>query len=498
MSADQQDMMSLLEGTMFSGYDPMSINLDPNDAMVSLMNPSTQQPGPDQTFSPTDVVASMAGAVHMPVAPAGPSGSASTNSSLSDFTKRRNWPARVIEELKDLLHILDADGKIKHTSPSLERLTGHKPEDVREQFLTKYLHPDDIGLFTTEFHECIASGAPLRMFHRFRKMDGEYIIFETVGHAHIAPARFAPNPQNQSPFCQAVFLMSRQYPTKNSSLLDSFLEHKIENERLKRRIAELRKEEADDLDESQRTWRQSQEGRSDITASEDTTQTGTPTPYGSITLTDGSMPPPERPSALNTALTRENLEGIAGSRPDSIREKMARYEGTTQADTIERLTGLRYQEGERSRGITTGNGSPTLIKGDAGIVIPMDRDPRTGEKKKKVKVAEEYVCTDCGESIPPIYQVVSPRSFPGYQVPLILRNGERDPADPKHFAMHAVFAGQKRRRKRILRPVGYKRAKHLWSTNSVKADLMCCFSHLSVSFFGYLKGSYSHQFVYQS
>ena len=98
---------------------------------------------------------------------------------------------------------------------------------------------------------------------------------------------------------------------------------------------------------------------------------------------------------MNVALTRENLEGVtAGNRPDSIRDKMARYEG---ANTIEMLTGLRYQDGERSRGITTGSHSPTLIKGDAGIAIPIDRDPRTGEKKKKLKVAEEYVCTDCGK-----------------------------------------------------------------------------------------------------
>merc|ERR1712000_31042 len=74
---------------------------------------------------------------------------------------------------------------------------------------------------------------------------------------------------------------------------------------------------------------------------------------------------------------------------------MARYEGA-YTDTIEMLTGLRYVEGERSKGITTGNASPTLIKGDAGIAIPVDRDPRTGEKKKKLKASEEYVCTDCG------------------------------------------------------------------------------------------------------
>lgn len=388
----------MLDSPMFSSYDTMSMNLGPNDALAqSYMDSSAQQPGPESTFSPGDAAVSMAGAGPMPVAAVVPSGSASNNTSnLSDFTKRRNWPARVVEEFKDLLQILDADGKIKHVSPNVEKLTGHKPEEVREQFLTKFLHPDDVGIFTTEFHECIASGAPLRIYYRFRSKDGEYIIFETVGHAHIAAARFAPNPHNQSPFCQAVFMMARQYPTKNSSLLDSFLEHKIENERLKRRIAELKKEEAEDLEvDSQRTWRQSQEGRSDMTVSEEATQAGgTPTAY----TRDGSITPSDQPPSLNTALTRENLEGIAGSRPDSIRDKMARYEGATHTDTIEMLTGLRYQEGERSRGITTGNGSPTLIKGDAGIVISMDRDPRTGEKKKKGnKVAEEYVCTDCGK-----------------------------------------------------------------------------------------------------
>ena len=78
---------------------------------------------------------------------------------------------------------------------------------------------------------------------------------------------------------------------------------------------------------------------------------------------------------------------------------MARYEGASHADTIEMLTGLRYAEGERSHGITTGHRSPALlITGDAGIVIPADRDQRTGEKmKKKQKTADEYVCTDCGE-----------------------------------------------------------------------------------------------------
>lgn len=82
---------------------------------------------------------------------------------------------------------------------------------------------------------------------------------------------------------------------------------------------------------------------------------------------------------------------------------MARYEGNSHVDSIEMLTGLRYREGERSHGISTGGTSPALIRGDAGIDIPADKsDPRynTGafldKRPKKVKSADEYVCTDCG------------------------------------------------------------------------------------------------------
>lgn len=317
---------------------------------------------------------------------------------LTEFTKRRNWPAKVVEELKDFLQILDAHGRIKYASPSVTSVTGYQAEDIVERFLKEIIHPDDVGTFTSEMNESIATGSPMRMFYRLRKKDGTYAIFETVGHAHIASAKFAPNPENKTAFCQAVFVMSRPYPTKNAQLLDSFLEHKIENERLRRRIAELRREEEEE-EASQRSWLEGQETATttNMTPSEDMqSQSGTFSNHPA-SMDSSAMPPPERPSSLNMTLTRENLEGVtAGNRPDSLRDKMARIGSASHTDTIEMLTGLRYLEGERSRGITTGNHSPTLIKGDAGIAIPMDRDPRTGEKKKKLKVAEEYVCTDCG------------------------------------------------------------------------------------------------------
>ncbi len=315
---------------------------------------------------------------------------------LTEFTKRKNWPAKVVEELRDLLVILDANGRVIHVSPSITPLTGFEADYIIGQRLQDFIHIDDVGVFVAELNESIANGTPLRLFYRMKKKDDSYVTLESLGHAHIAAAKFAPNPNNQSPFCQAVFMMSRPYPTRNAALLDSFLEHKIENERLKRRIAELRREEADDLEETQMVWQQgqqsAQEGRSDVTRSEG----AVPTPSANLPTLYPAPVSDESAAARHIALTRENLEGMAGGQLDSIRDKMARYEGQSHGDTIELLTGLRYMEGERSRGISTGSGSPKLIKGDAGIALPLDRDPRTGEKKK-TRVPEEYVCTDCGK-----------------------------------------------------------------------------------------------------
>lgn len=402
---DGNDLMSFLDSNMGS-FPDMPMNFDGGDDATTMSGTDLEKSNND-TSTQGAVARSenqfntasnnVPGAGPMPPGAFGQLGQIAAGSTLTEFTKRRNWPAKVVEELKDFLQILDANGRIKYASPSILNVSGHSTEEIQDVFLKDLIHPDDQGVFVAELNESIASGNPLRMFYRFKKKDGAYTIFETIGHAHIAAAKFAPNPSNQSPFCQAVFMMARPYPTKNAGLLDSFLEHKIENERLKRRIAELRREEEADADEAQKAWTMSQDARSDMAPSEETGASSAATPFFRADNTgDRGMSQSDR-DALNIALTRENLEGaVGGNRPDSLRDKMARYEGSSHTDTIEMLTGLRYIEGERSKGITTGNASPTLIKGDAGIAIPVDRDPRTGEKKKKLKTSEEYVCTDCG------------------------------------------------------------------------------------------------------
>ncbi|OAG14046.1 hypothetical protein CC77DRAFT_578912 [Alternaria alternata] len=94
--------------------------------------------------------------------------------------------------------------------------------------------------------DAIATGDPLRFFHRFRKADGDWIIFESYGHAHLNEDSSRISVQRGSINDGGFFITARPYPTKSAALIDSFLEHKIENLRLTNHLRELQDDGEDD------------------------------------------------------------------------------------------------------------------------------------------------------------------------------------------------------------------------------------------------------------
>lgn len=376
-----------------SGYDPMDTSLSMGENGV---RPDTSDVDPNAVGG-----GPLPAGFGVPVSQSG-------TSTLTEFTKRRNWSQRVLEEIKDMLYILTPDGRIVFVSPSTKALTGYDPQELNGKFISDYIHTDDSALFVREFNESIATGNQLRFFYRFRTAENKYTIFECHGHPHltndVSHLEITGGPVNTAGFCRGFFMLARPYPTGNSSLLDSFIEHKIENVRLQARIAALKSEEAEEADVQQKHYHKRPGGAGTRTESTELTAASPSQTSGGIPADVQSMPPPAKPTISNIALTREALdEANAFARPDSINDKMARYEGSSHVDSIEMFTGLRYREGERAHGISTGGTSPALIRGDAGIDIPADKtDPRYGgsgyldKKPKKVKSADEYVCTDCG------------------------------------------------------------------------------------------------------
>lgn len=405
------NMMNQLDMSMYSDDIDMDLGNPPNGLYNSMEATSAQNAENEQKESSDNQLAmSGVGAGPLPTGFGAPSVQ-NPGSTLTEFTKRRNWSQRVLEELKDMLYILTPDGRLLYVSPSVKSLTGYDAQDLNGKFISELIHQDDSALFVREFNESIATGHPLRFFYRFRTSENKYIIFEAHGHPHLtsehSQLQMTGVPANSAGLCRGFFMMARPYPTKNSELLDSFLEHKIEHERLQARIAALKREEVEEAESSARNKTHKRlNGHDSATISDSVDVDDIPfsNSMGGEYADSNAMPPPAKPTISNTALTREALdEANSFSRPDSITDKMARYEGSSHVDSIEMFTGLRYREGERSLGISTGGTSPALIRGDAGIDIPADKsDPRYNgsslldKRPKKVKSADEYVCTDCG------------------------------------------------------------------------------------------------------
>ncbi|KAH0559544.1 hypothetical protein GP486_003936, partial [Trichoglossum hirsutum] len=358
------DLMEGMESLLPSNMD-VSVNLDgasdpqaftPVTAhLANSQQQSTEIPGDSSTVIADGV--SSTGIGPLPTGFNVQSSPVGGGSTLTEFTKRKNWTQRILEELKDFLHILTPDGRIIYVSPSAKALTGYEPEELVGKFIVDFIHADDSGTFVREFNESIASGNALRFFYRFKMIDGKYTIFESHGHPHLTSDAATFGPNNSASFCRGFFMMARPYPTKNSRLLDSFLEHKIENERLSRRIADLKREEKEDNESQQHQWSQKQQGQQNpLIPVAESDRAGSAT----LALNNSMLPPTKRPHLSITTLTRRNLdEANTITKSDSIYDKMARYEGATHIETIEMLTGLRYRDGERSQGISTGDTSPT-------------------------------------------------------------------------------------------------------------------------------------------
>ncbi|KAH8813272.1 hypothetical protein F5884DRAFT_726929 [Xylogone sp. PMI_703] len=322
-----------------------------------------------------------------------PQSKLTARNTLPDFCREKNWPQRVVGQLKDVLHVLTSDGRILYSSPSSQYLLGYPQIELVGKFIVDFIHPDDSGIFVQEFNESIVTGNALHFFYRFRRKDGSYGIFESNGHPHLT-SDAALGPNNTSGSCQGFFMMAKPYPTKNAALLDSFLEHKIENERLTKRIKALKKEEAEDAEDMQRyllekngTLSGSGSGSGDVLTHPTTLQPSKSNP-DAITM----QPPTRSATAIPMSVREETKDSTINMLQETIKDKI----GAGNTDIIEMFTGLKYREGERSYGLSTGDTGPTVIKSDSGNSASSDRDAKINEKKKKVKIPDEYVCTDCG------------------------------------------------------------------------------------------------------
>ncbi|QMW25010.1 hypothetical protein G4B84_000255, partial [Aspergillus flavus NRRL3357] len=328
----------------------------------------------------------------LPSPPAGNTG----GQNPSDPADEQGWPQRVLNEMKDMLLLLSSDGKILYASPSCKSITGYDANQLQQNALERFIHNDDKTTFAEEMNECITTTRPVHCHFRFRKKDNSSntsCLLEAHGHPHMKTSEPNDSPENHNEDCIGVFLLCRPYPTRGSQLLDSFLEHKIENVRLNQRIAQLREEEEEDLASGQQLYAGDSTGDSGFRHNSHSGRSNSN--QSSFRDTTGSGEENESSDTLT------NDDPDSRSYLENAADELGQTEDMSHIEGIEMLTGLHYGDGERSQGLSTGVRQGRLIRYDMESA-KLDQQARViqdSDRKKRQK--GEYMCTDCGTSDSP-------------------------------------------------------------------------------------------------
>ncbi|RDW94183.1 GATA transcription factor LreB [Aspergillus mulundensis] len=321
------------------------------------------------------------------------------------------WPQRVLSEVRDLLLLLSPDGLVNYISPSCKEIMGFETPHFENDYLSRFIHDDDKPVFTRELRDSVSTGRPFHCHFRMYQFDNSTCLFEANGHPHFGPGNnndaTGANQQQQQQFCNGVFLVCRPYLTPSKHLIDSFLEHKLENIRLRERIAQLKREEESDLAAAAQHSRLNLAPRPTSQASRSFTSNLDPSllSVGPGAAGDGNESSDTMDNA-NELDIRRSGSGASGGQVE---------EAPPHLNDVELLTGLYLREGERSQGISTGlrenrlynqlagaNASNTTANTNTNANPPSimeQRVPPESEPRKRLRA--EYKCADCGTSDSP-------------------------------------------------------------------------------------------------
>ncbi|ORX95765.1 GATA-domain-containing protein [Basidiobolus meristosporus CBS 931.73] len=146
----------------------------------------------------------------------------------SEYNQGESLSSQYFAEPKIFYYVIDPLCNFLYCSTSQE-LTGYTPEELVGRNITRFIHQDDIDTFVRQFNAGFTR-QQFRLYYRFKKKNNEYVMLEVQGHSYY----HTENHQPKYSFC-----LARSYLTKPTSILDAFLQIKMENEILKQQLSEL-------------------------------------------------------------------------------------------------------------------------------------------------------------------------------------------------------------------------------------------------------------------
>ncbi len=84
----------------------------------------------------------------------------------------------LIENAQDITSIVNDQGTIIYTSPSVERALGYKPDELVGHDAFEHIHPDDIAKVMDRFNNTLGHE---KLEYRYRHKDGSWRVMEAIG-----------------------------------------------------------------------------------------------------------------------------------------------------------------------------------------------------------------------------------------------------------------------------------------------------------------------------
>ncbi|GJE87107.1 PAS domain-containing protein [Phanerochaete sordida] len=232
---------------------------------------------------------------------------------IFDFTKRKRWADLLVTELTEVITlVLSEDGTVLYCGPAVKALLGWTDEELVDMNFCDIMNDEDISVFQRQFADSIRAGTDLLAYARLRCKSGRSVyvpnipvipavpslaaadgsilqspsekapevFFEIKGYPHFmtdsttsvhdtfdtpkgrsttgaedhtraSSSSAGPSSSNGGFGC--FFAMAKPYPSRNTAMLNTFLELKMENERLQQRLRDAKaKDEALSRTQAQR------------------------------------------------------------------------------------------------------------------------------------------------------------------------------------------------------------------------------------------------------
>jgi PAS domain S-box-containing protein len=299
-----------------------------------------------------------------------------SNSGPPEFTRRKNWSQNVLEELRDVIHVLSSDLNVLYCSPASREFLGYQPAELMGHSFTEYIHVDDVDIFTREFRTAQQNGSIMRVTYRLLRKDGKYTTLETRGHF----------------FKEGFFGSARSVPSEMTRMMDTLLDYKMENEMLKRQV-QIAKQKA------------SSGKAHNPSTQEPSPQTSHHAPGSSTAGLSFNYNNSNNNENEDEDEYEDDIEELFAPSSSVYAQGVLNSYGVSESVSL--FTGLHFDLGERSRGISMG------IEGELfnTLIAPqiVDESGAQNETSDKLKSGKkrrsddhhERICTDCGRTDAP-------------------------------------------------------------------------------------------------